>query len=456
MKLSKTTTSVYVRRFRLVETPELTDYHQQSINVQNELWNFTNKYLEATYGYKHLNRKFVSTVIQKRYILNAIKVKFAQHKGLLKWSPKLGLHSQAADELLKIMLTNFGQYRRVLYKASLMTIDEKLAYKNNEHSNNRQNRSWYRKGSLNFLRNGASFKTISLPSNGQIEIKSAHHIKIQGFGIVQVVENIKNLKGSKIVISKVKRKNNGQFELQLVFTQEIKRLPQQPAIGVDWNMHNDELFRTSVNQVIKPNVIVFNQADRLEDAINQLKSLRDKTTWLNSNSKRISTMNNQIRFLNIKRNNILDEEYKQLAHQLLDNNNVVVLENLDSKDMRSVKRTNKAANRKLAKVKPYALQSFITSLANKTGKTLVKVDAYKTSQVEYGTEFEQKHKLDEKIELSNGEIVRGWKSLTGDNSIVIRDLNAAKNILAWGVKPEKHIKLKDYPNLKPSSLVSVN
>ncbi|TYC50958.1 transposase, partial [Weissella muntiaci] len=204
------------------------------------------------------------------------------------------------------------------------------------------------------------------------------------------------------------------------------------------------------------NVIVFNQTDCLEDAINQLKSLRDKTTWLNGNSKRISTMNNQIRFLNIKRNNILDEEYKQLAHQLLDNNNVVVLENLDSKDMRSVKRTNKAANRKLAKVKPYALQSFITSLANKTGKTLVKVDAYKTSQVEYGTEFEQKHKLDEKIELSNGEIVRGWKSLTGDNSIVIRDLNAAKNILAWGVNPEKHIKLKDYPNLKPSSLVSVN
>ena len=74
------------------------------------------------------------------------------------------------------------------------------------------------------------------------------------------------------------------------------------------------------------------------------------------------------------------------------------------------------------------------------------VDSYKTSQVEYGTDYQEKHGLDGP---------RQWTSkYTGRE--IDRDLNASRNILEWALNPEKHIKLKDYPALKPSSLVTIN
>ncbi|WP_137641678.1 zinc ribbon domain-containing protein, partial [Lactiplantibacillus modestisalitolerans] len=139
------------------------------------------------------------------------------------------------------------------------------------------------------------------------------------------------------------------------------------------------------------------------------------------------------------------EHYKQLAHTLMDDYDVVVIEDLDAKNMRAKKRQARNANRKLAMIKPYRMAQFIEMLANRTGKTLIKVDAYKTSQVEYGTTHEEKHDTS----------VREWVStLTG--KLINRDLNASWNILDWGLNPEHHIKLKDYPHLSASSLVTIN
>ena len=61
-------------------------------------------------------------------------------------------------------------------------------------------------------------------------------------------------------------------------------------------------------------------------------------------------MNLEIRRLNIKRQNVLDEHYKQLAHTLLDDYDVIIIENLNAKNMRAKKRNFRGANRKLATV----------------------------------------------------------------------------------------------------------
>ena len=87
-------------------------------------------------------------------------------------------------------MTNFGEYRKTLKQANKMTVSEKEAYRNNEQGNNTQHRSWYRKGSLNYLRNGASHKTVSLPSNGQFAIVAPHHIKIRGWEITSASNNV--------------------------------------------------------------------------------------------------------------------------------------------------------------------------------------------------------------------------------------------------------------------------
>lgn len=78
----------------------------------------------------------------------------------------------------------------------------------------------------------------------------------------------------------------------------------------------------------------------------------DKAVWLSQTSNRITNLNNQIKYLNIKWANTLDEYYKKLARDLFSKAELLVVEQLNSKEMR----------------------------ANKTGKTLVKVDSYKTTQ----------------------------------------------------------------------------
>lgn len=446
-KLSPTTKSVRVRRLHLVVTDELVAKHTNGIIVQNELHNYVVKYLERTYGVRHINRHYPNTRTSKVYVIKDLMAMFAKERYSLKrWNAtKIGLHSQGAQQLLLTLFTNFGEYRKALYRASKMTAQEKLDYVNNTHGNNPQHRSWYRKGSLAYMHGGQSYRTITLPANGIVEVTSAHHIKIQHFGVVQVVENIKNYKGMKIVMTKIKHKADGHFELQLVISSDVTRVEPATKVAADWNMTNNKAFHTSNDEEIYVSNKVVAKADKLERQINYLKSKRDKSTWLSQSSQRVTQMNEEIRHLNVKRTNILDEHYKQLAHVLIDDYDVVVIENLNVKDMRAKKRRARSANRKLAMIKPYRMVQFIEMLANRTGKTLIKVDAYKTSQVEYGTMHEEKHDTSTRYWIS---------SLTG--KLINRDLNASRNILDWGLSPEHHIKLKDYPRLSASSLVTIN
>ena len=112
-----------------------------------------------------------------------------------------------------MVFTNFSQYRKRLKKASEMTPVEKYNFrmnitkdKNGKHKNPKH-RSWYRKGSMNFLRNGRSFRTITsqkLP-NGKTRLISPHHLHVADFGDIMVFENLKNISFDDIALTKIKR-----------------------------------------------------------------------------------------------------------------------------------------------------------------------------------------------------------------------------------------------------------
>ena len=86
------------------------------MQTQNQLWNFANKYLERTYGRKHLNRPYPNNKKQKSVVIDDIRAKFIKENySLDRWNAKVvGFHSQGANEFLTTLLTNFGQYRKVL------------------------------------------------------------------------------------------------------------------------------------------------------------------------------------------------------------------------------------------------------------------------------------------------------------------------------------------------------
>src|SRR5699024_7398103 len=311
-----------------------------------------------------------------------------------------------------------------------------------------------------YLRPDQSKRCVSLPANGVARILSAHFIKIQDYGAIQVVENIKNMKNVDIVTTKIKRKADGNFELQIVFKTDNKRKKIINKIGADWNMKDNKAWHTSEDKELYLDKDISDKADELENKINKLKSQRDLITWLPRNSKRIVRLNKEIRYLNSKRSRILTDEYNKMAKKLFSKNDLVAIENLDAKEMRKRKKEsskfqNKAKNRKLAKIKPYEMEQLIIQMANRLGKTVILVDSYKTSQVEYGTEYQEKHSVDD----------REWISKYTGKTIK-RDLNASKNILAWALNPKEHIKYKESLKLqkeskikktiRPQSLITIN
>lgn len=149
----------------------------------------------------------------------------------------------------------------------------------------------------------------------------------------------------------------------------------------------------------------------------------------------------KIRQLFAKRRQVIIEYYRKEMPKVIQDYQVVVIERLNTKDMRKPgkgKGKDRGFNRRLSLIKPFELQQVLANYAWKHGVPVVKVDSYKTSQVEFGTTEVHKHALDK----------REWISpVTGKK--VLRDLNAAKNILDWGIHPDHHYKVKQFAKVQP-------
>ena len=454
----------YTRQYHISLSYQQIDLYEKAIKTQNELYQFALKYLYKTYGCKHIGRllPFEQGI---NYLNNKIKAMFINEKyELNRWNvKKLGLSSHAADEFLKTIFTNFSQYRKRLEQAGQMSAVEKYNLRMNitkdkdgKHKNPKH-RSWYRKGSMNFLRNNNSFRTITsqkLP-NGNTKLVSPHHLNVADFGEIMVFENLKHLNFEEIALTKVKRLPDNTFRLQITFTREKKRISQNKVVGADWNMFNNEVFRTSENKTIAIPKDIVKKANELEAAKDEFKSLRDSEYNKRGKTALWQRYQRKQAKLSAKRANILTETYRKLVHELVDEFDTIIIEKIDAFEMRKRslslnKAQNTGKNKRLALIKPYELAKIVESLVNKQNKTLIKVDPYKTSQVEYGTKYEEKHELRETNKNGKRIYVSAY---TGKE--VDRDYNAALNIKEWGLHPEKHVKLRDYPKLNAGNLVEI-
>ena len=322
MVKKKSNTFGYTRQYHISLSYQQIELYEKAISTQNELYQFALKYLYKTYGRKHIGRP-LPLGIGINIIINKIKALFIKEKYSLKrWNvKKLGLSSHAANEFLKTVFTNFSQYRKRLEQAGKMSDTEKYNLRMNitkdkygKHKNPKH-RSWYRKGSMNFLRNNNSFRTITsqkLP-NGNTKLVSPHHLNVADFGEVMVFENLKNINFEEIVLTKIKRLPDDTFRLQITFTREKKRLPQNKVVGADWNMFKNEIFRTSENKGIFIPKQVIKKASILEFEKDKFKSLRDNE--YNKHGKTVLWQKYQRKQakLSTKKANILTETYRGLV-----------------------------------------------------------------------------------------------------------------------------------------------
>lgn len=420
-----------------------------ALKVENDLYNFALKYLYAKYGRKHIDRKF-PVKRQKSYLVNDIKAKFiAKYYGLNRWKvKKLSLSSHNAQLFLMQLITNFAEYRKELVKnAKAMDSRARFNFKMNITKDkrgchkNKQHKSWYRIGSIGFNADNRTM-LIDLQPNvgGGMTVLSMHKIKIPDYGVVYIQGNAFVLASSPDIKQvRLKLQHDQTFQLQFVYTMKkpkLKLSKKLDAVGLDWNMINNEYYHDSNDQsFILPDQVV-RQADKYEQRTNQLKSRRDR----NLGHRRL--LNKQISRLSCKRKQLLTEAYRSGVHDVVGDHQVIVIEDLDPKDMRQPGKDSgykRGFNRKLALIKPYELKQILCNYAWKHGAVVIKVDAYKTSQVEYGTNFVQKHSLDDP---------RTWVSEYSEKTIK-RDLNAAKNILDWGLHPDHHYKVRKFKKVEP-------
>lgn len=98
LKLPKTTEYIKVRRYRLVATNDLAAKFERNIEAENKIYNYVLKYLEKTYGVKHLKRPYPTNKNAKLFLAKDVLIPkiLKDLYGLSKWDgKKVGIHSQA-------------------------------------------------------------------------------------------------------------------------------------------------------------------------------------------------------------------------------------------------------------------------------------------------------------------------------------------------------------------------
>ncbi|MBJ7623548.1 hypothetical protein [Weissella confusa] len=440
----------YVRRYNAVLTEEQQARHTMNRAAMDAAFNHIVAYLEKRYPYTR-KRRFPTNAGGKRVLRNEL-IKSLRTK--LAWMKKSdGVHnvySQSLQIFVDLIITNFGEYQKKLNKARLMTAQDKDDYKANKgRHKNPQHRSWYRKGSLAFLRGRKQvFKTVTYSNNGKFRIISDHEIFVQQYGLIYVRQNIRKFRGNEKQIAqvKIKMRRQGDYEIQFVLNAPRVKSEGLRAQGVDMNMKHNKIFHTTNQDNVQERYYlskdISERSDKLSDLVDALKSQRD-TSKLSQQSKSYRALDNSIRYWARKRENILNNAYRHMVRDLMSRYDITIMEKLTTFDMRRKKRENRGFNKKLTKVRFGTLIEFAQQYANHYNKRLILVKPDMTSQVERGASRVKKHALDESVVIDGVER-RDWFSEI-DGHFVSRDGNSSGNVLDWGLNPKVHYLYPQYP-----------
>lgn len=280
------------------------------------------------------------------------------------------------------------------------------------------------------------------------------------FGEVKLTKPLVQRAGVKIKVARmrlVREPSPGKHALvriNVVYEEEVPALRDvQSKVGLDWGMYNYAAYTTDTGQVYQLPKEIVEQAEAYDMEIRRIQSIR----WGLSPSRWRRTRR-RLERLHAKRAHLVDEYYRNLAKELTSKHDLIAIERLEALSMR--KRgcgtaQTKGFNRKLSLLKPGRSRDILEAACIQHGVTLIQVDPYKTSQVEFDSDYHI-----DKRDLSE----RSWVS-TKTGRLINRDENAAKNILHWALSPKDHIKVvenkaarkadKRVPRLKPHTLIIV-
>ena len=427
-ELPEKRTRMYTRKCQVCLTDAQVAVHDRALVASNELHNYALTKLERRFGLvPGTRRRLFPTGKWLRSVLTEIRLAFARDEyGLTRWSyAVIGLTAQMAEAQLVKLATNFAMYRESA--RSLMMAPAA----NQEKWSRIHGKPVWRRGSIQHIRPGDPGKqSITAPNDKSVFVLSNTTIKLPLIGLVQTCRDLsKVVKGeAKIRTITLKRVRGNKYELQMTFSETIAKVPIKSEVGLDWGMTGRTVFTSNSGRVIENDEAVVGRVVAIRNEISVLQERMAKT----KSERKVLRLKDKIRRLHAKASNVMTNEQRRIARVIANEYDLIVLERLNSSSMRRRGRgraQSRGFNAKLAVVQPHSLTQAVIDAATSYGKTVILVDPYKTSRVEFETGYVH----ESKISLS----VRGWPSPV-DGRWVDRDINAAHNILSWGKSPSLH------------------
>lgn len=452
------------------------DQYQELLRANvtsDQLHNFALKWLYTRFGYRAKRRPFPQSREKRwwmmREIQDAFMMEFGYHKvtgsGKIKWNTKVaGMSSKEVAAQLEDLADSFMLYRRGMMSMARAKDKHKANYLR------RRKRPWYTKGAISFVREHGSSKRALVfkqyKNSSDLDVirdcskDRPKAIVLPHFGEVKLTKPLVQRNGVRIRTARmrlVREASPGKHALvrvSVVYEEAIPDLRDiQSKVGLDWGMYNYAAYTTDTGQVYQLPKEIVEQAEAYDMEIRRIQSIR----WGLSPSRWRRALR-RLQRLHAKRTHLVDEYYRSLARELVSKHDLIAIERLEALSMR--KRgcgtaQTKGFNRKLSLLKPGRSRDILEAACIQHGVTLIQVDPYKTSQVEFDADYHiDKHDLSE----------RSWVS-TKTGRLINRDENAAKNILHWALSPKDHIKAvenraarkvdKSVRRIKPHTLITV-
>lgn len=257
--------------------------------------------------------------------------------------------------------------------------------------------------------NGESYQTNY--TNNNIEVLD-NYIKLPKLGKVPAKVHRK-VEGT-IINATIKKYSNNKYKVMILVRKEIKKLETNSYIvGIDMGVSN--FVHDSSNNI-------YNAPKELMNAYDKIGRLQKSLSLKKKGSNNYKKIENKINKLYDKCNNVRNDFLHKLSTSIINENQVIVVEDLNVKEM--------FQNKNIAKVLgDISISKFINMLEYKAkwyGRKLIKVDRYyPSSQLCNNCGYQNKKIKDYSI--------RSWQCPRCD-SVHDRDYNAANNILDKGIE----------------------
>ena len=257
--------------------------------------------------------------------------------------------------------------------------------------------------------NGESYQTNY--TNNNIEVLD-NYIKLPKLGKVPTKVHRK-VEGT-IINATIKKYSNNKYKVMILVRKKIKKLETNSYIvGIDMGVSN--FVHDSSNNI-------YNAPKELMNTYDKIGRLQKSLSLKMKGSNNYKKIENKINKLYDKCNNVRNDFLHKLSTSIINENQVIVVEDLNVKEM--------FQNKNIAKVLgDISISKFINMLEYKArwyGRKLIKVGRYyPSSQLCNNCGYQNKKIKDYSI--------RSWQCPKCD-SIHDRDYNAANNILDKGIE----------------------